>query len=86
MNVLDQKNLVPAGVSGAMYIAVVAIFASLIYIVGAASTGLILGYLFPATFGEALTALGLGKFALWQVNLLIATASLTLRPLFSLFK
>lgn len=86
MNVLDQKNLVPAGVSGAMYIAVVAIFASLVYVTGAAVTGLILGYLFPATFSEALAALGLGKFALWQLNLLVATITLTLRPLFSLFK
>lgn len=86
MTLLDQKTFVATGVTGALYTAAVAILASLIYISAAAATGLILSYLFPATFAEALAAIGLGKFALWQVNLLVASAAITLRPMFSIFK
>lgn len=84
MTLLDHK--LPSGVSGALYIAAVAILASLIYIGGAAATGLILGYLFPITFSEALAAIGLGKFALWQVSMLVATAAIVIRPIASVFK
>lgn len=51
-----------------------------------AATGVILGYLFPATVFETLTLLGLGKFALWQVSAGVMITALTFKPFISVFK
>lgn len=81
-----KKATAAVGFGTAFATMALAVLANVVIVVVAAASGLLIGYLFPQTIFDALTLLGLGKFALWQAAVGVAALTVTLRPLTALFK
>lgn len=88
---LDKLTTTPTRSFGTEFLGAIgtffiAILASLVIVLVAAGSGLVIGYLFSGTCVELLGLFGLGKYSLWQVAVFSAVTAIIIRPLVAVFK